>query len=695
LRRRSIAFLVFLAIISAGLTLHAGFSITYTVNYQVTYAPGKGASDVIAYEIQAVSNSSSPQPLVMGFRLPPYSTISYASGNATINGDAVYWSITVPPYGEVSEEIQFTNPLYSINIMNLNESLNVNSTPSYSAVVNGGNGTLIQLQIGLINDAPAPPTTSIYLVKQSGISYTYSETPSGFASLGSTGLIYWETGGNYSLSINYIVTNLGPWRSIRLEPVVIVSTLDTGLYSTYLDQAIARLNSTLNQLSNYEEYGALLNNSTKLLSELYGLSTLLNYTANAFRYSAIQVNETMIIERLLQLQAEELRGALQLEYSALSQLNSTIPGLRHSIRQVMSNVSAIIKEINELQRETVSDMIYANGVINAANATLSSAQFTLRQLSATVETQYEALLTTYDNLTTEINYLEALANESIVNATQRAAILAALSAARTSISTTLGLLLIELGGVRQNIAITNSELTTMEAELTAVSNELSSRGSQLSSTLTNISDTLSGTNASLHALYLALGYAQLALNSSVAALHAGLMNATSAVNLARPLYGNATGDAAALMRSAAEMENASIGVLRMYLNISTTMLDLRLAINNSIGAQRANASLMIARYKYELSGLNALRREAMHYLIINATAPYSLDVVITQTYIINLPAIVDEEALLSLLNSSAAVPSAPDMSRGGNGVEAIMGVAAVGAVFALMIAIAHFGRHGR
>ena len=619
MRPRSIAFLVFLAAISVGLTLHAGFSITYTINYQITYTPGQGASAVITYGMQAVSNSSSPQPLVIGFRLPPYSTISYASGNATINGDVVYWSITVPPYGETSEEVQFTNPLYSINIMNLNESLYVNSTPHYSTVINGGNGTLIQLSIGLISAAPVPPTTSIYLVKQSGLSYTYSEPPSGFASLGSTSLVYWEIGDNYNLSINYLVTNLGPWRSIRLEPVVIVSTLDTGLYSTYLTQAIARLNSTLSQLSNYEEYGALLNNSTRLLSELYGLSALLNYTANAFKYSANQVNETMIIERLLQLQAEELRGALQLEYLALSQLNSTIPSLRYSIRQVMNNVSNIIREINELQKETVSDMIYANGVINAANSTLSSAQFTLRQLSATVETQYEALLSTYDNLTAEINYLEALVNESSINATQRTAILASLSAAKASISTTLGLLLIELNGVRQNIAITNSELATMEAELTAVSNELSSRGSQLSSTLTNISDTLSGTNASLHILYLALGDAQLALNSSVAALHAGLINATNAVNLAKPLYGNATGDAAALMRSAAEMENASIGVLHMYLNISTTMLDLRLAINNSIGAQRANASLMIARYRYELSSLNALRSEAMHYLIINAT----------------------------------------------------------------------------
>lgn len=693
MRLRSIAFLVFLVAISIGLTLHAGFSITYTINYQITYTPGQGASAVITYGIQAVSNSSSSQPLVIGFRLPPYSTISYASGNATINGDVVYWSITVPPYGETSEEVQFTNPLYSINIMNLNESLYVNSTPHYSTVINGGNGTLIQLSIGLINAAPVPPTTSIYLVKQSGLSYTYSEPPSGFASLGSTSLIYWEAGSNYNLSINYLVTNLGPWRSIRLEPVVIVSTLDTGLYSTYLTQAIARLNSTLSQLSNYEEYGALLNNSTRLLSELYGLSTLLNYTANAFRYSANQVNETMIIERLLQLQAEELREALQLEYLALSQLNSTIPSLRYSIRQVMNNVSNIIREINELQRETVSDMIYANGVINAANSTLSSAQFTLRQLSATVGTQYEALLSTYDNLTAEINYLEALVNESSINATQRTAILASLSAAKASISTTLGLLLIELNGVRQNIAITNSELATMEAELTAVGNELSSRGSQLSSTLTNISDTLSGTNASLHILYLALGDAQLALNSSVAALHAGLINATNAVNLAKPLYGNATGDAAALMRSAAEMDNASIGVLHMYLNISTTMLDLRLAINNSIGAQRANTSLMIARYRYELSSLNALRSEAMHYLIINATEPYSLDVVITQTYIINLPAVVDEEALLSLLNSSA-VSSAPIGNQRGVGAEAIMGAVAMGAVFALMIVITHFVRHG-
>lgn len=693
MRLRSIAFLVFLVAISIGLTLHAGFSITYTINYQITYTPGQGASAVITYGIQAVSNSSSSQPLVIGFRLPPYSTISYASGNATINGDVVYWSITVPPYGETSEEVQFTNPLYSINIMNLNESLYVNSTPHYSTVINGGNGTLIQLSIGLINAAPVPPTTSIYLVKQSGLSYTYSEPPSGFASLGSTSLIYWEAGSNYNLSINYLVTNLGPWRSIRLEPVVIVSTLDTGLYSTYLTQAIARLNSTLSQLSNYEEYGALLNNSTRLLSELYGLSTLLNYTANAFRYSANQVNETMIIERLLQLQAEELREALQLEYLALSQLNSTIPSLRYSIRQVMNNVSNIIREINELQRETVSDMIYANGVINAANSTLSSAQFTLRQLSATVETQYEALLSTYDNLTAEINYLEALVNESSINATQRTAILASLSAAKASISTTLGLLLIELNGVRQNIAITNSELATMEAELTAVGNELSSRGNQLSSTLTNISDTLSGTNASLHILYLALGDAQLALNSSVAALHAGLINATNAVNLAKPLYGNATGDAAALMRSAAEMDNASIGVLHMYLNISTTMLDLRLAINNSIGAQRANTSLMIARYRYELSSLNALRSEAMHYLIINATEPYSLDVVITQTYIINLPAVVDEEALLSLLNSSA-VSSAPIGNQRGVGAEAIMGAVAMGAVFALMIVITHFVRHG-
>ncbi len=694
-RPSSALFPALLAAISAALVLHAGFSITYTVNYQVTYSPGQGASASIIYTAQAVSNSSYPQQLIIGFKLPPYSTITYSSGNSTASGDVIYWNITVPAYGEASVQVQFTNPLYSINIANLNQALLVNSTSYDSSIINGGNGTLIQLYLGLMNKAPVPPTNSIYLVKQDGVAYSYTQIPSGFATLGSTSLVYWQSSGNYNLTVDYRVTNLGPWRSIRLQPVVIVSTLDTGLYSEYLSQAIAKLNSTIAQLSSYGKYNDLLSNSTKLLTELYDLSTMLNYTANIFRFSAVQVNETTAIERLIQLQAEELKGAVQLEYSALYQLNYTVPQLREAVLHVMSNVSNIIREINTLQREGTSDIIYAYGVVNSANSTLANAQFSLKQLSATVNTQYNALYSTYLNITSELDYLETLINESNINSTQRLAMLAAISAAKTSISTTLGLLLTELGGVRQNIAITNAELSTMEAELTGVGNQLSQRGAQLTSTLTNISDSLSSANSSLFILYKALGATQRALNSSLASLHGALVNATNAVGLATPVYGNSTADSAALMRSAEELSNASLEALRMYFNVSETLLNLKLAINESIGSERANASLSMARYEYELESLTGLQRELESYLVINTTTPYSLDVVVTQSFIINLPAVVDENALLSLINSTNL--TAPQVSRGGGvtriGAEVAAGLAA-GSAAALIMALTYVGRRG-
>ncbi len=147
-RLSSALFPALLAAISVALVLHAGFSITYTVNYQVTYSPGQGTSASIIYTAQAVSNSSYPQQLIIGFKLPPYSTITYSSGNSTVSGDLVYWNITVPAYGEASVQVQFTNPLYSINIIDLNQTLLVNSTSYDSSIINGGNGTLVQLYLG-------------------------------------------------------------------------------------------------------------------------------------------------------------------------------------------------------------------------------------------------------------------------------------------------------------------------------------------------------------------------------------------------------------------------------------------------------------------------------------------------------------------------------------------------------------------
>ncbi len=342
-------------------------------------------------------------------------------------------------------------------------------------------------------------------------------------------------------------------------------------------------------------------------------------------------------------------------------MNYTVPQLKEATLRVMNNVSNIIREINTLQRESTSDIIYAyGGVVNSANSTLANAQFALKQLSATVNTQYNALYSTYLNITSELNYLETLINESNINSTQRLAMLAAISAAKTSISTTLGLLLTELGGgVRQNIAITNAELSTMETELTGVGNQLSQRGGvQLTSTLTNISDSLSNANSSLFILYKALGATQKALNSSLASLHGALANATNAVGLAAPVYGNSTADSTTLMRTAEELSNASLEALRMYFNVSETLLNLKLAINGSIGSERANASLSMAKYEYELESLTGLQRELESYLVINTTAPYSLDVVVTQSFIVNLPAVVDENALLSLINSTnLTVPS--------------------------------------
>lgn len=257
-----------------GITVYAHESLNayFTVNY-VTYLnpPNGQATDYyIEYSLVLYNNEPYPISLNVTMKVLPYSSILYVSpSTALVSGDTVTWVITLQPYSQETLNVRF-KPVYTLlPIASMNYRILVNGSSINSTMVNGGVGTNVNISVNVTNLLPFPIMTTLTLTRQSGLFYEYNVTPTLTQNILGYEVDYWifNTKNSSSLSLSMVVENMGPWHSVRINPITVQASIDLNGSISSLNEAINSLNNTLNQLRSFS-------------SSLTGVSgTASNYTA--------------------------------------------------------------------------------------------------------------------------------------------------------------------------------------------------------------------------------------------------------------------------------------------------------------------------------------------------------------------------------------------------------------------------------
>lgn len=654
--------LAFALIISAHMANASGvLSITYTINY-VNYYTSSGVKSYVVYSVNVINENSSRVNLVIGFRLPPYSTILYASSGYIVNGDEVYWVLSINPYETITLNVEFQNPLINNYIASFRYLINGSTT--LMQVVNSSANTVLNLLINESNSLGLPLTYNAYMPIENNINYYYSPPPTGLVSIGTSDYTYWSgeipENGSVNLNITLIVANSGNWSAIDLGTLTMTSSIDLYYYLNYLASIINQLNETLLKFENIPYIRPISNNATILLNDIYQLSYLLNTTAALYRQSAYYMNSTRVIESLLLLQVYEMYYALRIEYGVLVRLNSTIPAISTSLRQIMSNLTQLNNEIINLQYEVISDVVYAYGEIEQYNVTLMELIPILEAANDTLAGYYNYLNNVQGNLTNLYNEVNSLN----INSNVKAKILNEL-AKLISDTEEMKRTVLKLEGY-----VSDAELGVLTAsrQLSELAYQLNTRGTAIVITLTNISNTLVKTNQSIYSLYLALNYLSATLNSTTNTLNSTLMSLNSTLLIPRSLYGNLTSIINGLLSVSNQLQNASARLMSLYFNMTGQYILFSMALNQSIEYQRAGVLGEIYRYEAYYEVTKGLYNQYLSNLLVrNSTVSYVVDVIVEQTNEVNLPIVLNSRYILTVLSNITKTSTVSEPSRANKG----------------------------
>ncbi|WP_428092498.1 hypothetical protein [Caldivirga sp.] len=637
-------------------------SVTYTINY-VNYYTSSGVKSYINYGINLINENSSAINVVVGFRLPPYSSILYASSGYLMSGDEVYWDVKINPFETVSLNVEFQNPLVNGYVINFKYLINGSTTPSQ--VINGSPGVKLIMLINASNLLGLPLTYNAYIPLQNGINYYYSTPPTGLVSIGTGEYTYWSgelpRNGSIGLNVTFIIANSGNWSAINLGSLTFTSSIDLYYYLNYLKLTIGQLNNTLAEFSNIPYVRPISSNATILLNDLYQLSYLLNTTATLYRQSAYYMNSTRVIESLLLLQVYEVNYALKAEYGVLSKLNYTIPMVSYSLKQIMSNLTQLNNEIINLQYEVISDVVYAYGEIKQYNVTLMELIPILNATNTTLAGYYQYLGYVQGNLTKLYNEVNSLNINSEVKA---------------SILGELGKLIKDVDAMRATVLrlegyVSGAEMGVLMAsrQLSELAYQLNTRGTAIVIALTNISNTLVRTNQSVYSLYIALNYLGNVLNSTTSTLNTTLSRLNMALAVPTSLYGNLTNITNGLIQTSSQLQNASAKLMSMYFNLTGQYLLFSLAINQSIEYQKVNLINELDTYETYYEVAKSTYNQYLSNLIINSSSSYTVDIVVEQTSEVNLPIILNIKYISSVLSNITSINT--DAGGGGGSIRGI------------------------
>ncbi|MFP3280050.1 MAG: hypothetical protein RXO76_03230 [Vulcanisaeta sp.] len=545
MRLRGVLLVMIIVILAISSIAHANEAVRgyFVVNY-VTYLnpSGQATNYYIEYSLTLYNNEPYPIPLTISIELPQYSSVIYTSPTANVTSNEVTWVVNLQPYSEETLEVRF-KPIYTVlPIASLDYQVLVNGTPVNTTIINGGVGTRINLLTNITNLLPFPTMTTISLTRQSGLYYEYNITPTITQNVLGYEVDYWlfSTSNNTSFGLGMVVEDLGPWHSIRVNPVGVQVSIDLNQSINSLRGAIDELNATINQLSALSS--SVINASStanNYTAQFLQLIALLNQTSNVLGASAYLINSTLLVESLLQAQLIELKVALTAGGQVLGTEANVISQLRSSLNPIVSNEQSYINALNTLKNDLSQIEKFTN------NSTLDA----------------------------EIN--------NTINAINQV----------------------------ENLIIT----------LNQVYNNLGEVQSEISSTQAQVNQAVEGLN-----------YAIYAANESEALI----------ISISKSLY---------LLHN--ELSNLTNQLLSTYLGVASYQaraMSYLMQIGNYEGELRG----MMLEDEVRISVLNALANQYLGYLRINNT-DVSIDITIEETFIVEMPSIVNTQYLLQLLNETA------------------------------------------
>ncbi|MFP3484813.1 MAG: hypothetical protein RXO23_02430 [Vulcanisaeta sp.] len=516
----------------------------FVVNYVTNLSPtGQVIDYYVEYSLMLYNHEPYAVSLRISMELPQYSSVLYVSPPTNVSGNEVTWIINLQPYSEENLEVRF-KPIYTVlPIALLSYQVLINGTPANSSIISGGVGTEVKLLINITNMLPFPVMSTVSLTRQSGLYYEYNVTPTITQNVMGYEMDYWlfNTSNNTSMSLGMVIEDMGPWHSVRINPVSIQVSIDLNQSMNSLRSAINEINATIKRL------GALSNsviNASPAVSnytaQFLQLIALLNQTANVLGASAYLINSTLLVESLLQAQLVELKIALTAGGQVLNTETNVISQLRDSLSPIVTNEQNYINTLNALK----------NYLLQIGNSTNNN-----------------TLNSEVNNAVNTINQLE-------------------------------------------NLLITLSE----------VYNDLGNLQNELVSTQAQVNQAVNGLN-----------YAISAANQSEVLI----------ISISRNLY---------LLHN--ELLNLTNQLLQTYLKMETYQ------------ARAMSSLVQISNYEEELQGLiledeakvavlNAITNEYLSYLHVNSTN-VSIDVTVEETFIIEMPSVVNTKYLLQLLNETTA-----------------------------------------
>jgi prefoldin subunit 5 len=544
-RLRGVLLVMIIVILAISSIAHANEAVRgyFVVNY-VTYLnpSGQATNYYIEYSLTLYNNEPYPIPLTISIELPQYSSVIYTSPTANVTSNEVTWIVNLQPYSEETLEVRF-KPIYTVlPIASLDYQVLVNGTPVNTTIINGGVGTRINLLTNITNLLPFPTMTTISLTRQSGLYYEYNITPTITQNVLGYEVDYWlfSTSNNTSFGLGMVVEDLGPWHSIRVNPVGVQVSIDLNQSINSLRGAIDELNATINQLSALSS--SVINASStanNYTAQFLQLIALLNQTSNVLGASAYLINSTLLVESLLQAQLIELKIALTAGGQVLGTEANVISQLRSSLNPIVGNEQSYINALNTLKNDLSQIEKFTN------NSTLDAE---------------------INNTINAINQVENL--------------------------------IIMLNQVYNNLGEIQSEISSTQAQ---------------------VNQAVEGLN-----------YAIYAANESEALI----------ISISKSLY---------LLHN--ELSNLTNQLLSTYLGVASYQaraMSYLMQIGNYEGELRG----MMLEDEVRISVLNALANQYLGYLRINNT-DVSIDITIEETFIVEMPSIVNTQYLLQLLNETA------------------------------------------
>lgn len=542
---RGVLLVMIIVILAISSIAHANEAVRgyFVVNY-VTYLnpSGQATNYYIEYSLTLYNNEPYPIPLTISIELPQYSSVIYTSPTANVTSNEVTWIVNLQPYSEETLEVRF-KPIYTVlPIASLDYQVLVNGTPVNTTIINGGVGTRINLLTNITNLLPFPTMTTISLTRQSGLYYEYNITPTITQNVLGYEVDYWlfSTSNNTSFGLGMVVEDLGPWHSIRVNPVGVQVSIDLNQSINSLRGAIDELNATINQLSALSS--SVINASStanNYTAQFLQLIALLNQTSNVLGASAYLINSTLLVESLLQAQLIELKIALTAGGQVLGTEANVISQLRSSLNPIVGNEQSYINALNTLKNDLSQIEKFTN------NSTLDAE---------------------INNTINAINQVENL--------------------------------IIMLNQVYNNLGEIQSEISSTQAQ---------------------VNQAVEGLN-----------YAIYAANESEALI----------ISISKSLY---------LLHN--ELSNLTNQLLSTYLGVASYQaraMSYLMQIGNYEGELRG----MMLEDEVRISVLNALANQYLGYLRINNT-DVSIDITIEETFIVEMPSIVNTQYLLQLLNETA------------------------------------------